>query len=76
MKKLTNEKIFDDEAKQYEFEVIWEELEPKIRARLEIEPDWKNKNYKEIANDIYDMAGQYNDAVGDAILFEALKIFV
>lgn len=69
------EKLFIDETKQYEFETVWKELEPKIRVRLALEPDWKNKSYKEVADDVYDMAGQYTyEAVGDAILFEAANI--
>lgn len=69
------EKKFNDETLQHEFETIWKELKPKVIARIETEPDWKNKNYKELVNDIYDMTvHNINDVVRDAILFEAARI--
>ena len=73
------EKKFNEETLQHEFESIWKELKPKVIARIETEPNWKNKNWKVLVDDIYNMVNDTavvdrNDELWDALMMESFHI--
>lgn len=67
------EKKFNEETLQHEFEIIWKELEPKIQARLETEPEWiekYEKDWNEWYKDIFYMFLDVCDMLGRKVYWE------